>query len=547
MTEWLDHMKAVHSDQWTRKIHMTTWYCDIDHELIQFDDYGSFITHMRDPTNHANRQPPTDLQLEALSRNKQKVLVREEEYSCPLCDCVPDTIEPVIRTSNPKNVKELLYKHIAIHVKALAFISVPVLTSTDPDHEESSGTDNNDRRCRRREDSAASCPSRFDLDIRAISLSFTEDPQRTDLEIIADEVYEFPDTHETYLEDIGFDDYKVLEASVSEEEEDPILVHFARLQHPTVIPGDDLRDDYVRAQHVDNIRQALRDKKLVIIVGAGISLSATHPSPLRITWTGLILDGLYYLQENGFAATDNEDLNYYRRVLPRRNVKIQTVLLACSYLKAELDHNKQFPTWLESVFGSLHRDVTHPEILEALREFHKRGARLITTNYDDLLERYCNLQRVSRSMPEDVRKYGQGSLDGIFHIHGSFQDPKEVVLDPIGYYQLKTSDDVQDLLKTYLGHNTILFVGCGSGLEDPNFKVLLKWASSREENIPTNHYLFVRDRDNRRYNPFITLKYGRNYEDLVPYLNALLDDPADAFAAGTSDTKKTSTERVPGM
>ena len=280
------------------------------------------------------------------------------------------------------------------------------------------------------------------------------------------------------------------------------------------------------AQHVDKIRQALRDKKLVIIVGAGISLSAIHPSPPRITWTGLIRDGLDYLQDEDLVAANDEDLNYSRGVLQRGNVNMRTLLRVCSYLKDELDLKNQFPTWLISVFGSLHRDVNRPEIFEALRGFYRRGARLMTTNYDELLEYYCGLQRVRRSILEDVRKYEQGTLNGVFHIYGSFQDPNEVVLDPIGYYQVTTSNDVQNLLKTYLGHNTILFIGCGSELEDPNFNALLEWASSREENIPNHHYLLVRDGDTLRYSPLITVKYGRNYEDLVPYLNALLDDPA---------------------
>jgi hypothetical protein len=301
------------------------------------------------------------------------------------------------------------------------------------------------------------------------------------------------------------------------------------------------------AEYMRKIRQALRDKKLVIIVGAGITLNATYPSPSRITWTGLILDGLDYLKDEGFVAAEDEDLNYHRRILQRDNVDVRNVLRVCGYLKDQLDYHKQYPTWLESVFGSLHCDVTRPEIFETLREFHHRGARLLTTNYDELLEHFCNLPPIRRSIPEDVRKYEQGTMDGVFHIHGSFQDPKEVVLDPIGYYQIKTSDDVQNLLKTYLGHNTILFVGCGSGLEDPNFNALLKWASSREENIPNHHYLLVRDGDNLRYNPLITLRYGRKHEDLVPYLNALLEDPDGAFPTGTLLGKKVSVEKPLGV
>ena len=175
---------------------------------------------------------------------------------------------------------------------------------------------------------------------------------------------------------------------------------------------------------MEHIRQALREKKLVIIVGAGVTLSAIHTSRLDITWKGLIHKGLDYLQENGFVPADDVDLNFFREVLRRDNAKLDIVLLACSYLKAQLDEKKKFPTWLKSVFGSLHKDVTHPEVLKVLHQFHQRGSKLMTTNYDELLEHYCKLPRVRYSVPGDVRKYQHGSLDGVFHIHGSFQDPE---------------------------------------------------------------------------------------------------------------------------
>lgn len=284
--------------------------------------------------------------------------------------------------------------------------------------------------------------------------------------------------------------------------------------------------DCRNAAHVGKIRQALRDKKLVIVVGAGVSLSAIQPPPSQITWIGLIRNGLQYLEEECSVAAEDKELSHYREILQQSDVSIRTVLRACGYLKDELDHHKQFPTWLQSVFGSLHNSVNCPEIFEALYRFHQNGAKLMTTNYDELLEHHCKLQRVRRLIPEDVRKYEQGSLDGVFHIHGSFQDPKEVVLNAIDYYQVKNSDDMQNLLRTYLGHKTILFIGCGAGLEDPNFDALLEWASTREENIPNHHYLLVRIGDDLRYNPLVALRYGPNYKDLVPFLNRLLDDPA---------------------
>lgn len=276
------------------------------------------------------------------------------------------------------------------------------------------------------------------------------------------------------------------------------------------------------AEYKKKIQRALQDKKLVVIVGAGVSLSATYPSPARITWAGLVRNGLEYLEEEQFIRSDDKDLNFFRSSLQQDSLNVRQVLRACNYLKEELDQHNQFATWLDAVFGTLHEDVTQPQLLHTLGMAHSSGARILTTNYDELLERFCNLQRIRRSVPEDVRKYERGTLSGVFHIHGSFQDPDDVVLDAIDYYKVRASDDVQELLKSYLAHNTVLFVGCGSGLEDPNFEALLTWASQRAGKVANHHFILARTGENLRYNPLITLRYGQTYADLEPYLRDLL-------------------------
>jgi hypothetical protein len=290
--------------------------------------------------------------------------------------------------------------------------------------------------------------------------------------------------------------------------------------------------------YVEDIRRALREKKLVIIIGAGVTLGATYPPPSRVTWKGLIQHGLDYLQNENFVETDDEDLRYYQRVLQRTDPKIDAVLRACDFLRKELDRHSKFPTWLKLVFGSLHEEVKHPEILEALHQFHRVGAKLMTTNYDELLEHHCNLPRIRYSVEGNVNKYRCGSLPGVFHIHGSFQDPEDVVLDPDSYYRVKMSVDVQELLKAYLLHYTILFVGCGTGLEDPNFKALLEWATNHSRNIPDRHYLLVREGDNLNYPSLINLQYGRRYEDLVPFLHALFPGPLAAQISADLETAR---------
>jgi hypothetical protein len=232
---------------------------------------------------------------------------------------------------------------------------------------------------------------------------------------------------------------------------------------------------------------------------------------------------LDYLVNGGYVEASNHRTRQAYNSLGHDDP--DSLLDAANIMASQMRRNGQLPTWLESVFGSLYSEVRHPAILEVLQALHKKGATLLTTNYDDILEKACNLTHIGRSKLDEILKFKRGDLDGIFHVHGSYHDPNEVVLDATDYYQVTHSDEVQNLLKTFLELKTILFVGCGSGLEDPNFSALLKWASERQENIPNRHCLLVRDGDGLNHHMLVRLKYGPKYHDLAPYLHGLLDEP----------------------
>jgi ankyrin repeat protein len=263
----------------------------------------------------------------------------------------------------------------------------------------------------------------------------------------------------------------------------------------------------------------------VVIVGAGVTLNATadesgRPLP-RITWQGLIRNGLDYLVSDDHVDASNPRIKRAYGAL--NDADTDCLLDAANILSNQLTRVRQFPTWLDTVFGSLHTQVRHPAILDALKTLHGKGATLLTTNYDDLLERHCGLRRVGRSNRDDVLKFMRGDIDGVFHIHGSYQDPHEIVLDTMGYYEVRHSNEVQNILRFALGYKTILFVGCGSGLEDPNFEAILKWVSAEQETLPNRHCLLVRNNDKLDYKPLVRIKYGPSYGDLSAFLNELSD------------------------
>ncbi|KAF1816359.1 hypothetical protein P152DRAFT_511146 [Eremomyces bilateralis CBS 781.70] len=293
-------------------------------------------------------------------------------------------------------------------------------------------------------------------------------------------------------------------------------------------------EDRVQLQTINRLKESLRNGCIAIIVGAGITINATVQSsghPLeRITWNGLVKHGLDYLVTNQYVDRKNRQVKCALDLLESEDT--EDLLLAAHILREKLDRSSQLPTWLESVFGDLYGDVRYPAILDALRALHKKRALLLTTNYDDLLEKHCELPRIGRSSRNNVAKFRRGELDGVFHVHGSFHDPEEVVLGSIDYFKVKQSEAVQDLLRTYLQDKTILFVGCGSGLEDPNFNELLRKASEQQRDLPNRHCLLIRDGDSIRYNPLVSVKYGSSYGGLAPFLHRLASETPDESMTG---------------
>jgi hypothetical protein len=203
---------------------MSTWYCDTDHEAVQFNDFESFTKHMKDSATHPGRLPPSDLQLDTLSRTRQKILTRNEEYSCPFCDCIPDTLKPVIPTSEPKEILHELHKHIAIHIKDLAVLSVPVLIVTETPEGVTVKSEDEVKRRRLGKGEKSSYPSGYDEELRAVPLSEDENPEeRPPLD-----VQETQTAHWSEIEFIEWYEKEGAGAKISDPETDVVLQEFIR-------------------------------------------------------------------------------------------------------------------------------------------------------------------------------------------------------------------------------------------------------------------------------------------------------------------------------
>ncbi|KAI1389368.1 SIR2-like domain-containing protein [Hypoxylon trugodes] len=294
---------------------------------------------------------------------------------------------------------------------------------------------------------------------------------------------------------------------------------------------NELRRERRRTQkeNITRIRIALSKGKLAICVGSGVTLYSVRAGERRrMGWAGLIKNALQWLENQAgpIANQYRADMDYAREILARQQIGDQDLFEAINRLQKVMSkRNDLFSSWLRHQFETLYTLITRPQILDSLRELHRKGAMLFTTNYDDLLEKHIGIPSLTRTDENGVLAYERKSLDAVFHIHGHWQDPGTVVLSAEHYYTVKTHAGVQETLSHLLATKTVLFVGCGGGLGDPNVGPLLRWIGNRHAQRGAGHYILLA-KHQRNPVPDLSLNHCvcANYDAIAPWLMGLLPD-----------------------
>jgi SIR2-like domain len=111
----------------------------------------------------------------------------------------------------------------------------------------------------------------------------------------------------------------------------------------------------------------------------------------------------------------------------------------------------------------------------------------------------------------------------VLHLHGWFDEPESVVLDMRSYLTVKDDPHAKAVLDSPTIEHTLLFVGCGDTVLDPNFTRLIEWGKEALKDVAPRHYLLCRTLEIADFQkklagaPWLQpLDYGAEYIDLVP-------------------------------
>lgn len=223
---------------------------------------------------------------------------------------------------------------------------------------------------------------------------------------------------------------------------------------------------------ISNLRRAYESDKLLLFVGAGVSMPLGLPS-----WDMLIgqmADELGYDSEV-FRTYGND-------------------LALAEYHRLKSKDAGQFMRWMDDAWHSGEVDISSSEAHRLIAQ--SKLDLIYTTNYDRWLERsFDHYGRKYKKITSAADIAGADrSSPQIVKFHGDFDDPKSIVLDESSYYNRLRYDSPLDIkLRSDILGKSILFIGYS--LSDLNVRYMLHqlaglWRDSADASAQPTSYLF---------------------------------------------------------
>ncbi|HEY0136606.1 MAG TPA: SIR2 family protein, partial [Nannocystis sp.] len=296
---------------------------------------------------------------------------------------------------------------------------------------------------------------------------------------------------------------------------------------------------------------AVRPQEVVVVVGAGVTIGALRGSPLaeQASWHGLLLGGLERLRATG--ASPAADVDRIRGLLDSDDVNLW--IDAAQMITRGLGGPRggEQRAWLRASVGAFAGAVHDRDVLTSLRALSERGVLLATVNYDGVLEAATGLPAVTWRDAARVQRVLRGDERGILHLHGYWEEPESLVFGARSYDEVVADEHARTVLKSLGMQRTFLFVGHGTGLQDPNWGSFLRWAEAVLAGMEHRHYRLVRDEERVRVQAehpqgqrVVALPYGATHGALAPFLRSLLPAAPNAAPPGAAAPVATSPRPV---
>jgi len=262
-------------------------------------------------------------------------------------------------------------------------------------------------------------------------------------------------------------------------------------------------------------------ERVLVIAGTGVALASCSNQP-QLSWKGLLRDGLQRCSD--LQSTDAALLSSFGQVLDNPDATVNALIAVAQFVSDELSKPRYgvFSEWLHDAF----HEVT-PDQTDLITAICSCGTRIATTNYDGLIESVTNRKAVSWTDKAGAARFFREWTPSVLHLHGYFRVPESVILGARSYGDVCKDDLMQSALRGTFILGTVVFVGCGAGLDDPNFSSLLDWARHTLKECHHRHFILVCTSELTHWRlrleglPIVPIPYGTEHSDLSSFVRQL--------------------------
>jgi hypothetical protein len=275
---------------------------------------------------------------------------------------------------------------------------------------------------------------------------------------------------------------------------------------------------------VEELGRDLVTGNAVVVVGTGASVAISGDK--RASWLGLLRSGIEYVEAH--QVTEPSWSHGMAQALETSHEPDHFLAIAGA-LVARLGgpQSGEFGAWIRQNVGRL--SPQHEELAKAIGDL---GVPIITTNYDDLLEKCLNRDHVTWKQGPQFQLVLSGKSNEIGHLHGFWNEPGTIVLTDAQYRLLLADEQLSYLRSAMASINSLVYVGFGDGLNDPHFSHLRTWLREAFPAQQLRHWRLCReselaqlqrDHENENITP---ISFGDSFQQLAPFLASLTPDRA---------------------
>lgn len=276
----------------------------------------------------------------------------------------------------------------------------------------------------------------------------------------------------------------------------------------------------------EKLIEQLRAGRVVVVVGAGVSKSVTDGAD-NAAWTGLVKSGIDRVADT-LSVTKNwssiQDLALEDALESETPDDLIGVASAVAS-KLKGSSAQAYANWLSETIGEL--KVLKPEVPMAIARL---GVPIMTTNYDTLLETVLQRNSADWTDPENMRRCFLQSTKAIGHLHGVWDKPESVIFSQSDYDRIIEDKSAQFVQQSQYSTKSFLYIGYGSGLDDPNFSKLIEEHGTLFPVSSGYHFRLCKESElmgltkNHRDTDIRVISYGDNHPDLRTFLEELANE-----------------------